>query len=115
MVSVPSSSATTSPLTNAFSESLTHTHLLPEKSLFSPAIPAPKLAVLFRLSSVDLMKFGANVPGEPFGTEPLRPVQGVTVEGVVGSRGGIDCRWDLFGGDGDDSDDDATLNSIAGL
>lgn len=60
------------------------------------------------------MKFGANVPGEPLGVKPPRPALGVTVGGVAGRRGGIDCRWDLFG-DGDGNDDDGTFNSAAGV
>ena len=62
--------------------------------------------MLFRLSSVDLMKLGAKVPGMPFGAEPLRLCRGGIVE-RVGGKEDKDCRWILFGGVGANGTDGA--------
>lgn len=124
-VSIPSSSSTTSPFTNAFSGSLTHTHRLPEKSLFSPAIPAPKFAELFRLPSAALINPGAKVPGKPFvaellllcrvlatSAEPGREVGGVGLGLGLGLgdsaavKADTDCRWPLIPGVGEATSSD---------
>lgn len=88
-MSIPSSSSTTSPFTNAFSGSLTHTHRLPEKSLFSPAIPAPKFAELFRLPSAALIKPGAKVPGKPLATELLLLCRVLATSAELGREVGV--------------------------